>query len=37
MLVDDGAAERMRRRREAYERGELVESERDYWPGEVVR
>jgi hypothetical protein len=27
MRIDDGARERMRERREAYERGELVESE----------
>ncbi len=37
MLIDDGARERMPQRREAYERGELIESEQDYWPGEVVR
>jgi hypothetical protein len=32
MLVDDGARERMRERRRAYERGELVGSENDYNP-----
>ena len=39
MLVDDGARERMLERRRAYERGELVESERtttrcSVWCGE---
>ena len=38
MLVDDAAAERQReRRRDAYERGELVFGENEYDPLEAVR
>jgi len=37
MLVDDGAQERMRGRREAYERGELVFGENDYDPHAIAR
>ena len=37
MLVDDGAAERMRQRREAYERDELVASQNDYDPYGAAR
>lgn len=37
MIVDDGRAQHMRERHAAYERGELIESEQDYWPGEVVK
>jgi hypothetical protein len=34
---DDGRGADLRRKREAYERGEMVESENDYWPADVVR
>ena len=36
-LTDVAARARSRCCREAYERGELVESEQGYWPGEVMR